>query len=338
MQAYHLDSSGNMGGLVLRDTPIPEPGDYEVLVRVHARSLNFRDTLIMQGRYPLPAVSGVVPLSDGAGEVLAVGSKVKRFATGDKVAGSYFPQWQSGRLTMEQATEQYGCTRDGMLAEYVLANEQGLVRTPQHLSYAEAACLPCAALTAWSALNGPRRIIPGETVLTIGTGGVALFATQFARMAGARVIAITSSAGKAAVLKEHGAHEVVNYVEHPDWDRQVRILTAGRGMDHIIETGSIATLPKSINSAALDCQLTLIAALASSAKAGDALDPRIFAGLLNIRRVFVGSRNDFEEMNRALELHQLRPRIDKAFAWQEARLAYQHFESRQHIGKVVIVG
>ncbi|WP_035059731.1 zinc-dependent alcohol dehydrogenase family protein [Andreprevotia chitinilytica] len=336
MQAYHLDQFGDAARPVLRDCKTPAPGPHQVLVRVRARSLNYRDLLILKNRYPIPSVPGTIALSDGAGEVVALGEGVRRVALGDRVAGTYFQRWIDGRMTLELVSAQFGCTHDGMLAEYVLADEEALVKIPPHLSFAEAACLPCAAVTAWSALTGPRRVLAGETVLTIGTGGVALFALQFARIFGARVISLTSTEEKAELLRRLGAHDVVNYRTTPAWDAKVRELTEGRGADHVVETGGLDTLPKSVNAAGLDSQLSLVIAVTAIASPGDVLDPSVLAGRGTIRRIAVGSRTSFEEMNRAITLHGLRPVIDRTFGFLDALAAYDHFEARKHVGKVVI--
>jgi NADPH:quinone reductase-like Zn-dependent oxidoreductase len=332
MRAYRLEDFGSLDNLVVQDQSKPALGPNDVLVRVHARSLNFRDLLILRKSYPVPGVQGTIPLSDGAGEVIEVGTAVTRVAVGDRVAAIYFPRWLEGRLSsMAYVMEQFGCTRDGMLADMAKVPEHALVKIPHHLSYEEASTLPCAALTAWSALIGPRPIIPGESVLTIGTGGVALFALQFAKLFGARVIAITSSDEKIAKLKKLGADETVNYSSTPEWQTEVRKLTGGAGVDHVVESGSIDTLPKSVAAAAGEGQIGLVAALGVTN-----LDARVLGSPVTIRRVYVGSRAGFENMNRAIELHKLRPVVDQVFSFGDAKKAYEHFDKRNHFGKVVI--
>ncbi len=333
MQAYHLDAFGDSAGAMLRETADPSAGPGEVLIRVRARSLNFRDLLIARGLYPIPGKAGVIPLSDGAGEIEAIGAGVTRFAVGDQVSAAYFPRWIDGPLSMDLAVDQFGCTRDGMLAGLVVAPEQSLVKIPAHLSFIEAATLPCAGVTAWSALFGGQRVLPGQSVLTIGTGGVAMFAAQFAQVMGARVIGVTSSEDKAKRLLALGVHDVVNRSDNPDWEQAVRALTAGRGVDHVVETGALETLPRSIAAAASGAEIALVAALGAGA-----LDPRLLGGLITIRRVFVGSRVTFETMNRAIELHAIRPTVDRVFPFTEAATAYAHFGAKQHVGKVVIAG
>lgn len=334
MQAYYLAKLGvGLDGLAVGERPEPKPGRNEVLIKVHARSLNYRDLRILAGLYPLPGRVGVVALSDGAGEVVALGDGVTRAAVGDRVVANYFPRWIDGRFSMDLGADQFGCTRDGMLAPFAVASEQAVVKIPAHLSFAEAATLPCAAVTAWCALVGPRPILAGETVLTIGTGGVALFALQFAKLFGARVIAITSSEAKAQRLRQLGADDVVNYRSTPEWDHAIRDLTDGRGVEHVVETGALDSLPRSIGCAAAEGIVSVVAALGAGH-----LDARVFANPVMVRRIYVGSRAHFEAANRAIAQHRLQPVIDRAFGFHEARQAYEYFAARRHVGKVVITG
>lgn len=331
MHTYELDQFNTLEGLMRHERPMPQPGLGQILVKVHARSLNFRDLLIVKQRYAVPATAGVVPLSDGAGEVVALGEGVTTLALGDRVAATYFPRWQDGRLNMLMGADQFGCTRDGMLAEFVVLDASAAVKLPLHLSFNEACTLPCAGVTAWNALTGGRALAPGDVVLTIGTGGVALFALQFAKLFGARVVALTSSEQKEALLRSLGADEVVNRMVHADWAAEVRRLTQGRGADHVVETGSIETLPHALAACASNAELALVAALGEGALNASAL-----RGLVTIRRVFVGNKASFEMMNRAISQHQLRPVIDSVFPFSEAKQAYGHFEAKQHVGKVII--
>jgi NADPH:quinone reductase-like Zn-dependent oxidoreductase len=331
MKAYHISETSGLGGLVMRDSPTPTPDPYEALVRIKARSVNFRDLLILNGRYPVPARPNVIALSDGAGEVVAVGERVTRVKIGDRVAATYFPRWLDGRLAMGFVLDQFGATRDGVLAEFVAAPESALVQLPSHLSFEEGAALPCAAVTAWSCLTGPRPVLPGETVLTIGTGGVALFALQLARTFGAQVISLTSSEEKARRLHDLGATHVINYKAHPDWERFVREHTGGHGADHIVETGGPDTLPHSLASAAVDGQVALVAALAAAT-----LDTRYLGAPLSIRRLYVGSRASFEAMNRAIAHHRIHPVLDRTVPFAEAPEALRWFEAKGHVGKVII--
>jgi len=317
---------------------MPVPGPHEVLVKVQATSLNRRDISILHEAYPLPAKPGVIPLSDGAGEVVATGSLVSRFKTGDRVAGTYFPRWRDGRIGYD-IVDQPGCTINGMLAEYVVLPEDGVVHIPEHLSYEQAATLPCAGLTAWSALAaGP--VIPGSTILTIGSGGVSLFAIQFARLFGARVIALTSRDENSGLLQSAGAHHVLNYHAHPAWSEQVLSLTGGRGVVQVMETGGTDTLEQSILATALGGEITLLSyrgTISTDAvmDLNKILTP-LFAKLITVKPHFVGNRLGFEAMNEALRLHQIFPVIDRVFPFEEAREAYRYFAVGKHVGKVVI--
>jgi NADPH:quinone reductase-like Zn-dependent oxidoreductase len=338
MQAYHLVKTGSVSSpaeaLAIREHPIPQPGPHEVLVRVRAVSLNYRDILLMQDRYPVTARADVIPVSDGAGEVLGVGEGVSRVAVGDMVAATYFTRWFDGRLSLPLAMRQTGASDDGMLAQYRVFNEESLVRLPAHLSFEEGATLTCAALTAWSCLTGPRPVLAGETVVTGGTGGLALFALQFAKLFGARTIALTSSQEKVRRLRLLGADEVINYRETPDWDAEVQRLTGGAGAEHVVDSVGVATLERSLKAAAFGGEVVAPGAFNSP---GATFDPRAMAGrLVSIRRVAVGSRAAFEAMTRAIALHKLKPVIDRVFGFDEVHAAYRHFEAQKHIGKVVI--
>ena len=291
-------------------------------------SLNYRDLLVFNDEYSKPISPGLIPLSDGAGEIVAVGEGVTRYAPGDRVTSTYIPLWIDGRLTPELGREQWGSYNDGMLTEYRLMHEDKLVRIPEHLSYQEAATLPCAALTAWSSLTGPRSVLAGETVLTLGTGDVALFALQLAKCFGARVISTTSSDDKAKKLRELGADHVVNYRTYPEWHRVVREITNNRGVDHIVETTGAETLERSTKAGGVDCQIALVGVLRlGGAKAG--LDLAALQGGFTLRRIRVGSRTAYEAMNRAIELHRLRPVIDRTFAFSEAKAAYRYFAGKE---------
>jgi NADPH:quinone reductase-like Zn-dependent oxidoreductase len=332
MRAYYFEHFGvGLDGLVFGQRSEPCPLANQVLVRIRARSVNYRDVRILDASYPVPGRPGIIALSDGAGEVVAVGLGVSRVAVGDRVTATYFPRWIDGPFSLGLATDQFGCTQDGMLAPLVVVHEAALVKLPAHLSFEEAATLPCAGLTAWSALLGPRPILPGETVLTIGTGGVALFALQFARLFGARVVSITSTEAKAKRLRELGADDVINYITTPDWDRAVRERTSGRGAEHVIETGSIDTLTRSVACTAEGGVVSFVASIGDGS-----FDPRCLFNPVMIRRTYVGSRAGFEAMNRALSVHQLQPVIDRVFQFAEAKEAYRYFADRRHVGKVVI--
>jgi NADPH:quinone reductase-like Zn-dependent oxidoreductase len=337
VEAYRIDRFGNVDGLVLRSSEDPRPGLREVLVRVHATSLNYRDLMVLKGGGRGPTKLGVVPLSDGAGEVAAIGDGVTRVKVSDRIAGTFHPRWFGGPIRPEYLTDRLGANLDGMLAEYAVLSEEALVHVPSHLSFEEAATLPCAAVTAWVALTGHRKVTAGDTVLTQGSGGVSVFALQFARLLGARVITTTSTAEKAERLKALGASEVINYTETPDWDEKARELTDGRGVDCVVEIGGPRTIAMSLRALAVDGHISLIGASLSRSGTGLDPDPLLLTGRgITLGSISVGSRADFEAMNRAIALHRLRPVIDRTFPFAEAKAAYRHFEGRGHFGKVVI--
>ncbi len=333
MKSFHANLGAGIDGLSVREHDIPEPGPTEVLVQVHAASLSFRELMILRGWYPLPVKPDVVPISDGAGEVIAVGERVTRAVVGDRVTASIFPRWIDGSFALEVAA-QLGGSLDGMLTEYTLLDEEAIVHIPDHLSYEEAATLPCAAVTAWNALTGGRGLRAGETVLTLGSGGVSLFSLQFAKAFGARVIATTSSEAKARRLRELGADEVIDYRATPAWHERVRELTGGAGVDHVVET--TGRLEQSIRSAATEGEIAFVGLLSD-----DAGLPPIDAKLLwmsgaDVRTVAVGSRAQFRAMARAIQVGRLKPVIDRVFAFDDAVEAYRYYEHAQPLGKVVI--
>lgn len=335
MKTYHLTQFCTLDGLTLSDQEIPLPGPRQALVRISAVSLNRRDLMILNRTYPVSARSQVIPVSDGVGKVVAVGDAVTRVTVGNRVAGTYFPSWQDGKLAWEQVTQQLGCTLDGMLTEYALLDEEALVIIPASLSDLEAATLPCAAVTAWSALMGPEPIQAGDTVLTLGTGGVALFALQLAKMRGAHVIATTSSDSKAKQLQQLGAEAVVNYRTHPEWSQMVRELTAGKGVNRIVETGGSDTLEESIKSATPNGEIALVTAIGKRQMIE--IRPSVLAAsLLTIRRLFVGSRTTFENMLSTIAVNELHPVIDCVFPFTEAVQAYHYYSTASPFGKVVI--
>lgn len=334
MKTYRLEKIGRLDHLSLHHEADPAPGSQEVVIRVKANALNYRDLMVMRGEYRVPPRPRVIPLSDGAGEIVAVGDNVKRFKVGDRVAGAFFQGWMGGHIAAEHLSTDLGGSIDGMLSEYVVLNAQGVVKIPPHLSFEEAATLPCAAVTAWCCLTDLRQLMPGDTVLTLGSGGVSVFAMQFARMFGARVIATTSNEAKADKLRALGAHEVINYTTHPEWDQEVMRLTARRGADFVIEVGGPGTLACSLKSAAIGGHVVQVGVLGG---VGQQLDPVLFRGRsITTRSITVGSRQSFEAMLRAIDINQMRPVIDKVFSFEDAKLAYQHLQEQKHFGKVVI--
>ncbi|MDX8535210.1 NAD(P)-dependent alcohol dehydrogenase [Mesorhizobium sp. VK25A] len=335
MQTYRLEERGGADKLVLREAEMPKPGANQILVRVHATSLNRRDTMILNGTYPLASRAGIVPLSDGAGEVVAVGDGVSRFAVGDRVTGSYFVRWIDGRMH-PGVVDQLGCTLDGMLSEYALLDEQWAMRLPVHLSWQEAATFTCAGLTAWSALTGAEIPKPGQWVLVIGSGGVALFALQFAKLMGCRVAAVTSRAEKADRLRTLGADLVIAAAETPEWGMKLREATGG--IDLTVETGGPATFPQSLIASALYGRIVLLTVQDQNGKSVEIPGAVYQRSLVTIGRLFVGSRNGLEAMLAAVATHRLKPVIDKVFPFAGAREAYRYFQRGNVFGKVVIEG
>ena len=329
-----MDMGAGLGGLTLRQHPTPALGPHDVRVRVRAVTLNFRElSILIQGVYPLPVKPDVVAVSDGAGEVVAVGEAVTRAKVGDRVTASIFPDWQDGPFAVERSA-QLGGSLDGMLTEFAVLREDALVPIPEHLSFEEAATLPCAAVTAWNALTGGKRLQAGETVLTLGAGGVSLFALQLAKLSGARVIATTSSGDKARRLAALGADDVIDYRATPDWPEEVRRLTGGRGADHIVEVGGAETLPKSFRSVALGGEIALVGMLGGTDLA---VDPTaIFRAVASLRAVAVGSRTQFLAMVRAIAQHRTRPVIDRVFDFDDAPAAFAYYAAGKNFGKVVI--
>lgn len=342
MKAVTLTTPG--GSLNLNVAPLPELGRQEVLVRVHAASLNFRDLFMLNGKkYGAQTKENVIPLSDGAGEVVAVGKDVTRFKVGDRVAANCFVDWTGGPFRAEYHARSLGFSIDGMLADQVLLQENAFVHLPAYMSHIEAASLPCAAVTAWSALNIATPLQPGQTVLVQGTGGVALFALQVARMFGARVLAITSSDEKAEKLKELGAEAVVNYRTFPDWDREILALTDGRGVDKVVDIAGDTV--KSTASARIRGEIALVGVL--SAFVGEKDGGKVGGGgdlppinLLQRSLIMAGSvigpRTNFEALLAAMAMHEVRPVIDRVYPFAEYREAYRRLESGNHVGKVVI--
>ncbi|MDF2712121.1 MAG: putative oxidoreductase [Nonomuraea muscovyensis] len=332
MRSYHLTSGGGLDGLSIREHEDPVPGPGQVLVAVRATSLSFRELLVLRGEYVLPVKPDVVPISDGAGEVVAVGPGVRSARAGDRVMGTLFPSWQDGPFAARHLP-QLGGSLDGMLTELAVLGEDALVPVPAHLSFEEAATLPCAAVTAWNALTGDGvGLRPGQTLVVQGSGGVSLFALAFAKTLGARVIATTSSPDKAARLAELGADEVIDYRSSPDWPGQVIELTGGRGADRVVDVAGL--LERSLRAVTLGGHVACVGFVSESAPP---VDPRVlFASGATVRAVAVGSRAQFVAMNRAIEVNRLRPVVDRVFPFDAAADAYRHYASGQAFGKVII--
>jgi NADPH:quinone reductase-like Zn-dependent oxidoreductase len=333
MKTFQYTALG-LENLQLIEQDIPLPGEHEVLVKFHAASLNYRDVMFADGIYnPKPDLPAI-PLSDGAGEVIGTGAGVTQWKIGDRVTPIFMQGWLDGQRDLEKAKTALGAGElDGVLREYGAFHQDGLIAIPEHLSYQEAATLPCAAVTAWNALVNVGNIQPGDTILTLGTGGVSIFALQFAKLFGARVIATSSSDEKLARVRALGADETINYRSTPDWEKEVLKLTGGLGVDHVIEIGGAGTLPKSIASTRLSGTVSLIGILAG----GPGLDPiKVLMRGIRLQGIFVGSKAMFEAMNAKIVEHQLRPVIDRTYAFDEAPAAIAAMKEGNHFGKIVI--
>jgi len=316
------------------ERPEPKPGERDVLIRVRATSLNYRDHLIVIGQYMGGAVDrDTIPLSDGAGEVVAAGSAVTRFKVGDRVAGTFFQTWVDGPRT--KLTPALGVPLDGMLAEYVALDEEGVVAIPPSLSFEEAATLPCAGVTAWSALMVLGKTVkPGDTVLCLGTGGVSTHAMQFAKAAGASVIVTSSSDEKLDRARRLGAAHGINYGSTPEWDREVHKLTGGRGADIVIEVGGAGTLARSYNALGFGGKVALIGFLGGPEGEHAPFGLMMKAG--SLQGIGVGSTAMFEDMNRAIAVNRIQPIVDKAFPFDEAPEAFRQLGAGNFFGKIAI--
>jgi NADPH:quinone reductase-like Zn-dependent oxidoreductase len=335
VKAIVIQGSFGLGSLAEVDLPDPAPGPFDVVVRMRAASLNYRDLMMVRGQYnprqPLP----LVPLSDGVGEVIEVGASVTRVKKGDRVCPSFARGWIEGDLTAEKLKTTLGGPLPGVLSELFLANEAGLVRPPAHLTDAEAATLPCAAVTAYNALFVSGRVSPGDTVLVQGTGGVSIFALQFARTAGARVIVTSSSDEKLERAKALGAWETINYRTTPEWDKRALELTGGLGVDHVVEVGGAGTLGRSMRVTRVAGTVSVIGVLSGGSQDMSVLP--VLMKHLRLQGIMVGSRAMFEAMNRAVEANGIKPVIDaRSFSFAETREALGYMEKGGHFGKIVI--
>jgi NADPH:quinone reductase-like Zn-dependent oxidoreductase len=332
MKAVVIRDGFGFENLALMDRPDPAPGPGQVVLRIRAASLNYRDLLIAKGLYnpnlPLPRVLG----SDGAGEVSAIGSGVTRWKPGDRAIGCFFQNWTDGPISDTATRGALGGDRDGAFAEAVLLEEVGLAAIPAGMSFEDAATLPCAALTAWHALaNG--KCGPGKTVLVQGTGGVSLFALQFAKALGAKVLITSSNDDKLARAMKLGADAGANYKSRPDWDKWARQQTGGAGVDIVVEVGGAGTLERSAKAVRTGGYIALIGVLAGT---GTFNPMGILMKAVTVQGIFVGSRAMLEEMNRFIGDSKLRPVIDRVFPLSQAAEALRHLESGSHFGKIVV--
>jgi NADPH:quinone reductase-like Zn-dependent oxidoreductase len=329
LQAFAFDQ------LQLVERPMPEPGEGEVLVRMHHAALNFRDQVVVSGGYGPQISVPLVPLSDGAGVVAAVGRKVVGFAAGDRVMTCFFPNWPAGPPSAERLRGSLGGPLDGTLREFMCVPERALCRIPDALGLDQAASLPCAAVTAWNALAVLSHTGPADTVLVQGSGGVSLFALQFAKLMGARVIATTSSAAKQERLAALGADFTIDYTRDLEWGKTARELTGGRGVDHVIEVGGAGTLQQSLRAVCAGGTVSSIGVLAGAKQALHL--PHLFLPQVKLQGIVVGSRETAQQMLRAIAAHGLQPVLDaQRFSLATIRDAFEYMRAGRHFGKIVI--
>ncbi len=333
MKAYEINEFG-IDNLSSVERQMPEPREDEVLIKFHAASLNYRDLMMVKGVYNPKLKTPLVPLSDGAGEVVAVGENVRKWKIGDRICPIFMQGWVDGTIDFGKARTALGGDTDGCLREFGAFGEDGLVRIPEHLSYEEAATLPCAAVTAYNALFCSGSLKPDETVLLQGTGGVSIFALQFASVHGARTIITSSSDEKLNRAKELGANDLINYKTTEDWDKAVLDLTGKRGVDHVVEVGGAGTMQKSVNAVKMSGDVSVIGVLSGK---GDFNPTSLLMKTVKLQGIYVGSRQMFEQMNLMLcQYNYLKPVIDKTFEFGEVKDALRYMESGSHFGKIVV--
>ena len=333
MKAWQIQHRGSLDALQIVDLPDPKPGPGEVLVRMHAVAVNFRDLISTQIERP-GALTPLIPCSDGAGEILAVGEGVTQWEPGQRVVSCFFQGWEAGMINREVMRTDLGGPLHGVLAEHVCLREAGVVAMPEHMSFEQAATLPCAGLTAWNALVEMGQIRAGESVLLLGTGGVSMFALQFAKMHGAQVLITSSSNTKLQRAKQLGADYLINYREFPDWQLRVNELTGNAGVDHVVEVGGWGTLERSLESVRYGGNVYFLGVLTGFE--GKANPWQVIMKSVSVRGVYVGNRQSFLSMNRAISQHRLEPVIDRVYDFLQARDAFALMESRAHVGKIVI--
>ncbi|HTX40887.1 MAG TPA: NAD(P)-dependent alcohol dehydrogenase [Acidobacteriaceae bacterium] len=333
MKAWRISSFG-VNNLELATLPDPHPQRGQIVVKVHAVSLNYRDLMVVEGLYNPKMHLPRIPCSDGAGEVAAVGEGVTRVKPGDRVAGIFMQNWIDGDPDVQKIRGALGGDIDGMLAEFVVLRDEGVVRVPEHLSYEEASTLPCAAVTAWNAVVHAGRVKAGDVVVVQGTGGVSIFALQFAKMLGARVLGTSSSDEKLARARTMGLDAGVNYRATPEWDAWVMDQTGGRGADLVVEVGGAGTFARSLRSLRIGGSLAQIGVLTQSAEGLEV--PLLLHRQVHLRGIYVGSRADFDQMNRAIAQHRMKPAIDQILSFEQAPQALERMRSAAHFGKIVL--
>lgn len=337
MKVVEIHESFGLESLRVTERPDPRPEDLlpgQVLLRMKAASLNYRDLLTVQGLYNPKQTLPLIPCSDGCGEVEAVGEGVTRVAPGDRVAPIFSQGWIAGEPTRDRMRSTLGGPLDGTLCERMVLDAAGVVKAPAHLSDEEVACLPCAAVTAWSALVTDGGVTAGDTVLVLGTGGVSIFALQIARLLGARTIVTSSSDEKLERAKELGAWQGINYVETPEWGKEVVKRNGGRGVDLVVEVGGAGTLTQSLNAVRMGGTIALIGVLAGIA--ADVQVTRILMNRVRVQGILVGDRDRFEAMNRAFEMGGVQPVVDRTFPLEETREALELMAQGGHFGKIAI--
>jgi len=333
MRAVEIQGAYGLENLALVERDVPKAGPGEIVVRLKAACLNFRDfatVLGMGGQYKLP----LVPLSDSVGVVEDAGEGVTRVATGDRVCPIFFPTWHAGGPTIEGLSKALGGSLDGCAQDYLLIGEDGVVKVPDYMTDMEAAMLPCAALTAWRALVVEGNLKAGDTVVVQGTGGVSIFALQFAKAAGARVIATSSSDDKLARAQDLGADHVINYKTTPDWGVAARAFTGGRGVDHVVEVGGAETFTQSLAAIRVGGHVAVIGLLSGVMK--DMNVATMFSQNARIHGITVGNRTQFEDMLKAMALHEIHPVVDTTFPLEDLKAGLEHMGSGAHFGKIGI--
>jgi NADPH:quinone reductase-like Zn-dependent oxidoreductase len=332
MKLVRLRAPGGLENLKVVEEDHPQPGPGELLVRIHASSLNFHDDLVVRGK--IPCADGRIPLTDGAGDVIAVGDDVAEFKVADTVVSTFYPYWLGGEMTPATRRDIPGESVDGYAREYVCLPAHAFTRAPAGYTHVEAATLTCTGVTAWRGLVVCGQVKPGDTVLILGTGSVSLFALQFAKIAGARVIATSSSEEKLERLQRLGADTVINYRAVPDWGRKAKDVTDGRGVDQVIEVGGPGTLTQSIAACRTGGHIALIGVLTGFV--GEVAIPALFSNQIRISGISIGSRADQEDMIRAITANRMKPVIDRRFVLQEIAPAFEYYQSQKHFGKVCL--